>query len=78
MHERVVGADMYLGFHFIIFENTNPDDGTMVWNGRYISVDELLDILTFAGEDIHYQTDPRIFRCKSLKQVGKLGRGGYD
>ena len=35
----------YLGFHMLIFENTNPDDGKMWWDGKEIDKDELLEIL---------------------------------
>ena len=35
------------GVHVLIFENTNPEDGHMLWDGEQISRSKLLKILRF-------------------------------
>mgnify|MGYP001589208830 CR=1 FL=1 len=37
----------YCGFHTIVFQNTNPDDGQIWLDGKLISKRELLDFLRF-------------------------------
>jgi len=38
------------GVHVLTFENTNPDDGEMFWDGKQITKSELIEILTFKRE----------------------------
>ena len=35
------------GMHVLVFENTNPDDGKIFWDGEQISRSKLLKILRF-------------------------------
>lgn len=37
----------YHGFHYLVFENTNPDDGKMFWDGTEIDAEKLIKILRF-------------------------------
>lgn len=37
----------YLGYHTLIFEKTNPDDGLMWWDGQEINQDILFRLLRF-------------------------------
>ncbi len=37
----------FYGVHILIFENTNPDDGKIFWDGKQITRTELLNILSF-------------------------------
>lgn len=41
----------YKGFHLIIFENTNPDDGKMWLDGKQITKDELIIFLRMVKEN---------------------------
>ncbi len=47
VHWAVMSDVNYRGFHFLVFENTNPDDGKMFWDGNEISRGELIEILRF-------------------------------
>jgi len=40
------------GVHILVFENTNPDDGKIFWDGKEITRSELLDILSFKINNI--------------------------
>jgi len=42
----------FYGVHILTFENTNPEDGHMLWDGEQISKARLLKILMFEDEDI--------------------------
>ena len=37
----------YKGFHYLIFENTSPEDGTITLDGKEISKDDLIKFLRF-------------------------------
>jgi len=37
----------YSGFHFLVFENTSPDDGKTFLDGKEISNEELIKFLQF-------------------------------
>ena len=37
----------YRGFHYLIFENTSPEDGKIMLDGKDISKQELIDFLMF-------------------------------
>ena len=37
----------YKGFHYLIFEFTNPDDGKMFWDNIEINREQLIKILRF-------------------------------
>lgn len=39
--------DKYYGFHVLIFEKTNPDDGKIFWDGGEINKETLIKILKF-------------------------------
>lgn len=41
------GDEHYRGFHFVQFENTNPDDGAVYWDKKKITRDELIGKLQF-------------------------------
>ncbi len=43
---------LYCGFHVLIFQNTNPDDGLMWWDKRAVTKVELLDILRFKRNEV--------------------------
>lgn len=40
-------ADLFLGFHFIRFENTTPDDGLMWLDDKLITIPKLQEFLRF-------------------------------
>lgn len=43
-----LGKDQrYKGFHVLIFENTNPDDGQIFLDGKFISRNDLIIFLLF-------------------------------
>lgn len=46
----------YRGLHFIIFENTNPDDGAIWLDGRYISRNDLIKFLRFEQSEEWYMS----------------------
>ena len=50
------GTRDYCGFHILIFENTNPDDGQIWLDGRFITSQDLLDFLAFEKEVSWYLT----------------------
>lgn len=37
----------YKGFHYLIFENTSPEDGSITLDGQQISKDDLIKFLKF-------------------------------
>ncbi len=37
----------FYGVHVLVFEKTSPDDGNIFWDGKQITKDELLELLTF-------------------------------
>ena len=37
----------YRGFHILQFENTGPDDGAVIWDGEYVTRDQLIQFLRF-------------------------------
>lgn len=39
----------YHGFHFLVFENTSPDDGLIYLDGKEITTQELLKFLQFGS-----------------------------
>lgn len=41
------GDPKYKGFHYLIFENTSPEDGTIMLDGKEISKDDLIKFLRF-------------------------------
>lgn len=49
-----VGSSNYRGFHLIIFENTNPEDGRIFLDEQRIAVDDLLEFLRFEKGDDWY------------------------
>lgn len=38
---------VFHGVHVLVFENTSPDDGKIYWDGKQITKDQLLELLTF-------------------------------
>ena len=49
--DRACGNDNnYCGFHYLVFENTSPDDGNIFLDNIAISKDELIKFLRFEGE----------------------------
>ena len=50
----------YRGIHIITFQNTNPDDGKIFWDGYEITKEKLLEILTFKADKIWYETLSKI------------------
>lgn len=42
-----IKSEKYKGFHLIVFEKTNPDDGVIWLDGVNISKEKLLDFLQF-------------------------------
>jgi len=49
LHEKLtqVNDGNYCGIHLLQFENTNPDDGKMYWDGKEITKQQLLNYLQF-------------------------------
>jgi len=41
----------YRGFHILIFEKTNPEDGRMWLDGELVTKQSLISFLTFANEE---------------------------
>jgi len=52
--KRLGQYGIYKGFHYLIFERTNPDDGKMWLDGDEITIRELLDFLTFSALEFRY------------------------
>lgn len=46
----------YRGFHFLQFENTSPDDGSMWLDGKPITTDDLINFLAFKQDKSWYVT----------------------
>lgn len=46
----------YCGFHQLIFENTLPTDGKMIWDNIPIDEEKLIQILNFEADDIWYES----------------------
>lgn len=46
----------YRGFHVLVFEKTNPDDGGIYLDGKFISKVELLNFLCFTMPDDWYSS----------------------
>lgn len=44
----------YYGFHYLIFENTSPDDGKIFLDNKEITKDELLQFLLFETDPVRY------------------------
>lgn len=40
----------FYGFHLLQFEKTSPLDGAMYWDGKRITIEELIKILKFGDE----------------------------
>lgn len=40
----------FYGFHILIFENTNPEDGKIFIDGKEASKDDLMEFLQFKGQ----------------------------
>lgn len=55
--DQSISSGDYLGFHVLIFERTNPDDGRMILDGRELLRDDLIEFLTF-GKPIHWYDTP--------------------
>lgn len=55
LDKSITSAD-YLGFHILIFERTNPDDGRMILDGREIFRNDLIEFLTFEKPSNWYDT----------------------
>ncbi len=48
--DRICRLDKkYKGFHLIVFENTNPEDGKIFLNNKEIHRNELINFLKFNG-----------------------------
>jgi len=54
--DQSISCSDYLGFHVIIFENTDTDDGRMILDGREIERKDLIDFLTFEKSIDWYDT----------------------
>jgi hypothetical protein len=37
----------FYGAHVLVFEKTSPDDGNIFWDGKQITKDKLIELLTF-------------------------------
>lgn len=48
--DHCISDTLYAGFHHIMFENTNPDDGKVFVNDTLLSTDELILFLQFDNE----------------------------
>ena len=46
----------YRGFHVLIFEKTNPSDGGIWIDGKYINKEDLIKFLRFEKDDDWYQS----------------------
>jgi hypothetical protein len=47
LHDACKGADGYKGFHLLVFEKTNPEDGKIFLDRKEITKDDLLKFLKF-------------------------------
>ena len=47
LHKAAKTDNNYVGFFFIQFENTNPDDGDIFINSRQATKQDLIDLLMF-------------------------------
>jgi hypothetical protein len=50
----LAGSKGYYGFHLLIFENTNPDDGKVWLDGDYITSGDLVEFLQYNKPDKWY------------------------
>lgn len=70
--DRSISSGDYLGFHVLIFEKTNPDDGRMVLDGVEIVRQDLIGFLTFSKPLFWYDTPdltPFVKRHKTDKYI---------
>jgi len=48
--DKLCQADeLYCGFHKLVFENTNPEDGKVWLDGKLVTKGELINFLLFKG-----------------------------
>ena len=47
LHHACKSAKGYCGFHLLVFENTNPDDGKMWLDRKEITIEQLVKFLRF-------------------------------
>lgn len=49
--DKSIKDENYKGFHILIFENTNPEDGLMTLDGKIITKEQLIDFLRFKNTE---------------------------
>jgi len=77
LHERELklANPNYRGVHFLVFDETNPEDSlTIWWDGIWIGIEQLLKIFQFKAEDKWYQTDQRMFDQETLSSMRCIAR----
>lgn len=61
--DRLVKTDInYKGFHVLIFERTNPDDGRIYLDDKIITHDDLIEFLQFKKPAAWYSTSNEIIK----------------
>lgn len=69
---RVIPA--YKGFHVLVFEKTNPDDGGIWLDGKFITKDDLIEWLTFESDQEWYKSYFPNNKIVSINFDAKEGR----